>query len=445
MVKHFEMSMMGEMKFFLGLQVNQFSNGIFINQSKYILDILKRFGMENCGTVPTPMVEQAKLKLDLVGKQVDHTYYRNMIVSLMYVTSSRPDIMFVTCMCARYKANPNEHHVLAVKRIFCYLKGTINLGLWYPKDPSFDLTAYSNADHAGCHLDQKKYHDEIKIDELKGNFNSMSIEINKKKKLQQLEQVANLSTYPSKRFNYFCYDDDDDEDYTIVITHGFLITDSLIMENEHLDTILETESNEFIKSSVENLVPIPSELEDFSNIETLVMTSQATRSLILFSRSFFDELAHTDLIPPGINKAFYDDHVKEISNGSTITHSGSSLYDSFIFDLLINPFPPANRSDLYEFSDELTHIISPPEYDCFFFKIELNSRDFTMDVVEDIFLIRELRVHNDLTTHLPLQLNLEFILSSESLFTYMYGSFFLSFYIQLLHNIFYPSRMKIPF
>nr|GEV14317.1 hypothetical protein [Tanacetum cinerariifolium] len=97
MVKRFEMSMMGEMKFFLGLQVNQFSNGIFINQSKYILDILKRFRMENCDTVPTPMVEQAKLKLDLVGKPVDHTIYRSMIGSLMYVTSTRPEIMFATC------------------------------------------------------------------------------------------------------------------------------------------------------------------------------------------------------------------------------------------------------------------------------------------------------------------------------------------------------------
>nr|GEY50531.1 hypothetical protein [Tanacetum cinerariifolium] len=105
--------------------------------------------------VPTPMVEQAKLKLDLVGKLVDHTVYRSMIGSLMYVTSSKPDIMFATCMCARYQANPNEHHVSAVKRIFRYLKGTINLGLWYPKDSGFDLTAYSDADHAGCHLDRK--------------------------------------------------------------------------------------------------------------------------------------------------------------------------------------------------------------------------------------------------------------------------------------------------
>nr|GEV91866.1 hypothetical protein [Tanacetum cinerariifolium] len=105
--------------------------------------------------VLTPMVEQAKLKLDLVGKSIDHTDYRSMIGSLMYDTSSRPDIMFATCMCARYQANPNEHYVSAVKRIFRYLKGTINLGLWYLKDSGFDRTAYSNADHAGCQLDRK--------------------------------------------------------------------------------------------------------------------------------------------------------------------------------------------------------------------------------------------------------------------------------------------------
>nr|GEV45178.1 uncharacterized mitochondrial protein AtMg00810-like [Tanacetum cinerariifolium] len=121
------------------------------------IDYDETFGMENCDTVPTPMVEQAKLKLDLVGKPVDHTDYHSMIGSLMYVTSSRPDIMFATCMCARYQANPNEHHVSAVKRIFRYLKWTINLGLWYPKDSGFDLTAYLDADHAGCYLDRKNY------------------------------------------------------------------------------------------------------------------------------------------------------------------------------------------------------------------------------------------------------------------------------------------------
>nr|GEX83250.1 hypothetical protein [Tanacetum cinerariifolium] len=113
------------------------------------------FRMKNCDTVPTATVEQAKLKINLVGKPVHHADYQSMIGSLMYGTSSRPDVMFATCMCARYQANHNEHHVSAVKRIFRYLKGTINLGLWYPKDSSFDLTAYSDADHAGCHLDRK--------------------------------------------------------------------------------------------------------------------------------------------------------------------------------------------------------------------------------------------------------------------------------------------------
>nr|GFB06523.1 hypothetical protein [Tanacetum cinerariifolium] len=119
-------------------------------------DVLLQFLIESgFQKVPTPMVKQAKLKLDLVGKPVNHTDYRSMIGSLMNVTLSRPDIIFATCMCARYQANPNEHHVSSVKRIFRYLKGTINLGLWYPKDSGFDLTAYSDADHAGCHLDRK--------------------------------------------------------------------------------------------------------------------------------------------------------------------------------------------------------------------------------------------------------------------------------------------------
>nr|GEZ60796.1 hypothetical protein [Tanacetum cinerariifolium] len=107
-------------------------------------------------------------------------------------------------------------------------------------------------------------------------------------------------------------------------------------------------------------------------------------------------------------EAFYDDHVKEISSGSPTT--------SFIFDLSINPFPPADRSDFYEFSDELIPFISPPEYDCFIFKVEPNSRDFTKDVVEDISPTKEPQVHNALPTHPTLQLNMKFQPSSESVF-----------------------------
>nr|GEW68181.1 hypothetical protein [Tanacetum cinerariifolium] len=107
---------------------------------------------------------------------------------------------------------------------------------------------------------------------------------------------------------------------------------------------------------------------------------------------------HSDISLPEY-EVLYDDHVKEISSGSPTTHSDSSLYASFIFDLSINPFPPADRSDFYEFADELIPFISLPEYDCFLFKVEPNLGDFTKDVVEDISPTKELQVHNALPTH----------------------------------------------
>nr|GFB18341.1 hypothetical protein [Tanacetum cinerariifolium] len=118
-------------------------------------------------------------------------------------------------------------------------------------------------------------------------------------------------------------------------------------------------------------------------------------------------------------EAFYDDHVKEISSGSPTTHSDSSLYVTFIFDLLINPFPSADRSAFYEFTDELIPFISLPEYDCFLFTVEPNSGDFTKDVVEDVSPTKEPQVYNALPTHPTLQLNMKFHPSSESLFTYV--------------------------
>nr|GEV51770.1 hypothetical protein [Tanacetum cinerariifolium] len=302
-------------------------------------------------------------------------------------------------------------------------------------------------------------------------------------------------------------DDDNDKDYTIAITPSLSTekpNNSLSMGDEHLDTISATKSNEFIKSSVESLVPIPSEsegipdnmcdvpfydnsspldvskdqFEDFSysnddstsndddsfsidnieyveasppnselvslevmeivipelgridddilltikddilcekmlnvnlliaNIEALkdnhtpssdFMTKSSSTSLnsLLEETETFDnclpefEIFYFDLEEIGSGstttrsdislpkyEAFYDDHVKEISSGSTTTHSDSSFYDSFIFDLSINLFPPVDRSDFYEFANELAHIISPPEYDCFYFKNEPNSGGF---------------------------------------------------------------------
>nr|GEV87325.1 hypothetical protein [Tanacetum cinerariifolium] len=344
------------------------------------------------------------------------------------------------------------------------------------------------------------------------------------------EQWAYLSSHPSKRLNSFCYDD---EDYTSAITpdEPILSTEepdnSLSMGDEHLDTIPKTKSDEVRKSSVENLIPIPSESEgipehmcdvlshdnslplnvskdqfedlfesndevssidddSFSldnidyveasppnselvssevmeivipevggidndilltikddilhekllNVNILIAKIEAlnanptpssdckTKSPSISLNSLLEETktidnslpefktfcfgveeissvsttTHLDISLPEY-EAFYDDHVKEISSGSPTTHSGSSLYASFIFDLSINPFPPADRSNFYEFTDELIPFISPPEYDCFLFKVEPNSRDFTKDVVEDISPTKEPQVLNTLPTH----------------------------------------------
>ncbi|GJV54051.1 retrovirus-related pol polyprotein from transposon TNT 1-94 [Tanacetum coccineum] len=147
----FKMSMMGQMSFFLGLQVSQNPRGIFINQSKYAQEILKKFGFDSCTPIDTPMAERPNLDEDKGGKLIDPTRFRGMVGSLMYLSASRPDIVFAVCMCARYQAKPTEMHLTAIKRIFRYLKGTIHMGLWYPKDSGFELKAFADADYAGCH------------------------------------------------------------------------------------------------------------------------------------------------------------------------------------------------------------------------------------------------------------------------------------------------------
>nr|GEZ93263.1 hypothetical protein [Tanacetum cinerariifolium] len=364
-----------------------------------------------------------------------------------------------------------------------------------------------------------------------------------------------------------CYDDDDDEERSDSLNDNIIsglppfsaITpdepvlsteepdNSLSMGDEHLDTIPATESDEFIKSGVEDLIPIPSEsegilehmcdvpfhdnsspldvskdqIEDFSesneefssidddsfssdnidyvealppdyelvssevmeivipevggidddilltikndilrekflNVNLLLAKIEAltanptlssdckTKSSSASLNSFLEETNNFDnslpefetfcfdveeissgstTTPPDISlseyEVFHNDHVKEISSGSPTTHSDSSLYASSIFDLSINSFPPADRSDFYEFTNELIPFISAPEYDCFLFKVEPNSKDFTKDVVEDISLTKEPQVLNTLPTHPTLQLNMKFQPSSESLFTYV--------------------------
>ncbi|GJX11782.1 retrovirus-related pol polyprotein from transposon TNT 1-94 [Tanacetum coccineum] len=136
-------------------KVSQSPRGIFINQSKYALEILKKYGLEQCDVVDIPMAGRSKLDEDPKGIPIDPTRYRGMVGSLMYLTSRCPDLVFVVCMCARYQAKPTKKHLTMVKRVFRYLKGTINIGIWYPKDTRFDLTAFADADHAICQDSRK--------------------------------------------------------------------------------------------------------------------------------------------------------------------------------------------------------------------------------------------------------------------------------------------------
>nr|GEW18241.1 retrovirus-related Pol polyprotein from transposon TNT 1-94 [Tanacetum cinerariifolium] len=122
----------------------------FLLSQDFSKESLKKYGFESCDLVDTPMVEKSKLDEDREGKAVDPSHYRGMIGTLLYLTASRPDLQFEICMCARYQARPTEKHIYAVKRIFRYFCGTVHWGLWYPKDSSVALTAFADADHAGC-------------------------------------------------------------------------------------------------------------------------------------------------------------------------------------------------------------------------------------------------------------------------------------------------------
>ncbi|GKB62495.1 putative ribonuclease H-like domain-containing protein [Tanacetum coccineum] len=155
MHKRFQMSSMGELTFFLGLQVKQQPDGIFISQDKYVADILKKFDFLSIRTATTPIESNKPLVKDEDGVDVDVHVYRSMIGSLMYLTASRPDIMFAVCACARFQVTPKASHLNAVKRIFRYLKHQPKLGLWYPRDSPFELKAYSDSDYGGVSLDKK--------------------------------------------------------------------------------------------------------------------------------------------------------------------------------------------------------------------------------------------------------------------------------------------------
>ena len=134
MANEFKMSMIGELSYFLGLQIKQLKNGTFVSQGKYIKDILKKFGMSDSKVISTSMGTNDNLDSDASGNMLDQKFYRSMIGSLLYVTASRSDVIFSVCMCARFQASPRESHLKVTKRILRYLKHTQNVRLCIQKD-----------------------------------------------------------------------------------------------------------------------------------------------------------------------------------------------------------------------------------------------------------------------------------------------------------------------
>jgi hypothetical protein len=155
MMQKFEMSMMGELNYFLGFQVKQLKEGTFISQMKYTQDLLKRFGMKDAKPAKTPMGTDEHLNLNKGGKSIDQKAYRSMIGSLLYLCASRPDIIISVCKCARFQSDPKECHLVAVKRVLRYLVSTPCFGIWYPKGSTFDLIGYSDSNYVGCKVDRK--------------------------------------------------------------------------------------------------------------------------------------------------------------------------------------------------------------------------------------------------------------------------------------------------
>ncbi|KAK6148248.1 hypothetical protein DH2020_019160 [Rehmannia glutinosa] len=149
------MSMMGELTFFLGLQVKQLKDGTFISQAKYTRDLMKKFGMEEKSSVKIPRNTSVKMDMYADAKVVDLTRYRALIRSLLYLTGSRPDITFAVGVCARFQSAPKESHMTAAKRILRYLMGSQEIGLWYPKEEGFKLVGYSDSYYTGCRVDRK--------------------------------------------------------------------------------------------------------------------------------------------------------------------------------------------------------------------------------------------------------------------------------------------------
>lgn len=149
MKDEFDMTDLGKMRYFLGIEVIQKADGIFICQRKYVAELIERFGMQNYNFVCNPIVPGQKVGRDEAGVKVDSTLYKQMVGSLMYLTATRPDLMFVVSLISRFMANPTELHFGTAKRIMRYVKGTLEFGIWYQREGKSELLGYTDSDYAG--------------------------------------------------------------------------------------------------------------------------------------------------------------------------------------------------------------------------------------------------------------------------------------------------------
>lgn len=149
MKKEFEMTDLGRMRYFLGVEVIQKSECIYLSQRKYARELLERFGLQNGNSVKNPIVPGFKLSEEGEGVSVDSSVYKQLIGSLMYITATRPDLMFVVCLLSRFMANPTVLHMQAAKRVLRYLKGTVSLGMVYKRGGAEELLGYTDSDYAG--------------------------------------------------------------------------------------------------------------------------------------------------------------------------------------------------------------------------------------------------------------------------------------------------------
>ncbi|XP_048447292.1 uncharacterized mitochondrial protein AtMg00810-like [Pyrus x bretschneideri] len=155
MMVEFDMTYLGKMRYFLGIEVIQGFEGIFISQRKYAQEILERFNMDQCNSVLNPIVPGYKLTKDEGGIEVDGNVYKQMVGSLMYLTATRPDLMFVVSLISRYMERPTEVHMQTAKRVLRYVKGTTDLGIFYKKGGTEELIGYTDSDYAGDQVDRK--------------------------------------------------------------------------------------------------------------------------------------------------------------------------------------------------------------------------------------------------------------------------------------------------